>query len=407
MLQESMIWACLAYFVECQNKTIRTGFSLNMDILIAQIDVVCLAEGRKSNRRPSLVDRLMASLKKIIFLLQQVWLVLEWCVVFFPVPSKFPGGRRYLCTTMPWTIWPALVVLWGVCWMFYPSPTGGELALKNLDRLLDKSNQEESAAFACWLVQCDSNMFSDMKKISKTPNPGALDSPQPQYPPETESSDQSKAPSTLEGLGSLESHPTPPDASIPTIGSESGTNTTSDGVSSIHCPACGKAFSRRDVCTRHQKESCKKNRGRQSDHFIHLCPYPTCKRSESGHGFKRRAHLQQHLNHCDSHRQKLAESTESRMQHRDSISGGLGRERQANHNMSSDEVDGFKGESEGSDTGRKNPQKSKLEGMRRDLARELEKSEEESRRKRKRLEGLDARIRSLEREILDLSNGTE
>jgi hypothetical protein len=20
---------------------------------------------------------------------------------------------------MPWTIWPALVVLWGVCWMFY------------------------------------------------------------------------------------------------------------------------------------------------------------------------------------------------------------------------------------------------------------------------------------------------
>ncbi|KAI8679318.1 C2H2-type domain-containing protein [Fusarium keratoplasticum] len=23
---------------------------------------------------------------------------------------------------MPWTIWPALIVLWGVCWMFYPSP---------------------------------------------------------------------------------------------------------------------------------------------------------------------------------------------------------------------------------------------------------------------------------------------
>lgn len=29
-----------------------------------------------------------------------------------------PGRIRHLCTTMPWTIWPALVVLWGICWMF-------------------------------------------------------------------------------------------------------------------------------------------------------------------------------------------------------------------------------------------------------------------------------------------------
>lgn len=36
--------------------------------------------------------------------------------------SEFPGRIRPPCTTMPWTIWPALVVLWGVCWMFYPSP---------------------------------------------------------------------------------------------------------------------------------------------------------------------------------------------------------------------------------------------------------------------------------------------
>lgn len=36
--------------------------------------------------------------------------------------SEFPGRIRPPCTTMPWTIWPALIVLWGVCWMFYPSP---------------------------------------------------------------------------------------------------------------------------------------------------------------------------------------------------------------------------------------------------------------------------------------------
>jgi hypothetical protein len=34
--------------------------------------------------------------------------------------SLFPGTIRPRCTTMPWTIWPALVVLWGVCWMFRP-----------------------------------------------------------------------------------------------------------------------------------------------------------------------------------------------------------------------------------------------------------------------------------------------
>lgn len=33
--------------------------------------------------------------------------------------AEFPNRQRPLCTTMPWTIWPSLVVLWGVCWMFY------------------------------------------------------------------------------------------------------------------------------------------------------------------------------------------------------------------------------------------------------------------------------------------------
>lgn len=33
----------------------------------------------------------------------------------------FPNRQRPRCTTMPWNIWPSLVVLWGVCWMFYDS----------------------------------------------------------------------------------------------------------------------------------------------------------------------------------------------------------------------------------------------------------------------------------------------
>ena len=39
----------------------------------------------------------------------------------------FPNRKRIPCSTMPWMIRPSLVVLWGVCWMFYglsqPSPS--------------------------------------------------------------------------------------------------------------------------------------------------------------------------------------------------------------------------------------------------------------------------------------------
>jgi hypothetical protein len=39
---------------------------------------------------------------------------------------EFPNRKRPPCTTMPWCIWPALAVLWGVCWMFYPAYSGNE-----------------------------------------------------------------------------------------------------------------------------------------------------------------------------------------------------------------------------------------------------------------------------------------
>lgn len=41
-------------------------------------------------------------------------------ICLLALSSEFPNNFRHTCTTMPWTIWPALVVLWGVCWMFYP-----------------------------------------------------------------------------------------------------------------------------------------------------------------------------------------------------------------------------------------------------------------------------------------------
>ncbi|RYP91693.1 hypothetical protein DL770_002218 [Monosporascus sp. CRB-9-2] len=52
------------------------------------------------------------ALSFMLVLLLQRLLQLAW------IP-EFPNNFRHPCTTMPWTIWPALVVLWGVCWMFY------------------------------------------------------------------------------------------------------------------------------------------------------------------------------------------------------------------------------------------------------------------------------------------------
>ena len=44
--------------------------------------------------------------------------LLVYVLHFYRLFFEFPSGIRHTCTTMPWTIWPALVVLWGVCWMF-------------------------------------------------------------------------------------------------------------------------------------------------------------------------------------------------------------------------------------------------------------------------------------------------
>lgn len=36
--------------------------------------------------------------------------------------AEWPNGQRPLNTTWPWNVKPCLLVLWGVCWMFYGSP---------------------------------------------------------------------------------------------------------------------------------------------------------------------------------------------------------------------------------------------------------------------------------------------
>jgi hypothetical protein len=58
--------------------------------------------------------RIIHRLDKVLALWKMLIYVLQYLLF-----SEFPNRLRPPCTTMPWNIWPSLVVLWGVCWMFY------------------------------------------------------------------------------------------------------------------------------------------------------------------------------------------------------------------------------------------------------------------------------------------------
>ena len=61
--------------------------------------------------------------------------------------SKFLNKLHPLCTTMPWNIRSALVVLWGVCWMFYSPPTALQLDEFNANWESELSNINSGNSF--------------------------------------------------------------------------------------------------------------------------------------------------------------------------------------------------------------------------------------------------------------------
>lgn len=60
--------------------------------------------------------------------------------------TEWPSGKRPLSTTWPWPIRPALVVLWGVCWMFY---TQGQ---RNVDKPRPPVAQQLVEGSANWIL---------------------------------------------------------------------------------------------------------------------------------------------------------------------------------------------------------------------------------------------------------------
>ena len=67
-------------------------------------------ERAEEREREDLIRRFLSQFWRLVYLV-----FLSLCDY-----SEFPRGWRPPCTTMPWNIRPALLVLWGVCWMFYP-----------------------------------------------------------------------------------------------------------------------------------------------------------------------------------------------------------------------------------------------------------------------------------------------
>lgn len=64
-----------------------------------------------------LVQRLLTLAFQALLLLRIFQFLLK--DIGFEGFGVFPNRQRPRCTTMPWNLWPSLVVLWGVCWMFY------------------------------------------------------------------------------------------------------------------------------------------------------------------------------------------------------------------------------------------------------------------------------------------------
>jgi hypothetical protein len=88
-------------------------------------------EGRRElqneqEERGENIQRQIEHIQRLLAYFTMLWLKLYEILRFFCKFSEFPDRIRPPCTTMPWTIWPALVVLWGVCWMYRP-PIGDRL----------------------------------------------------------------------------------------------------------------------------------------------------------------------------------------------------------------------------------------------------------------------------------------
>lgn len=264
------------------------------------------------------LQQLFLNLEKILIF----WAKVLYLLLLFSHISEFPNSLRPPCTTMPWTIWPALVVLWGVCWMFY-TPCDLDWEAGQFEDA-NPGYQMPSQYSLCSYSEKGTHLLPDLDSIPpnfnyNAPNLGerqsdSLDLEQQlqQFIPEPAVNFW-----TPTSIGSVLTSSTvnPQDTIAVPISTDGVPHTTAVAASATSYNVTNApqeatedrrlegAESRADAtllegaCST-TTDGLHTNPSRKSKHGQiekYHCPYPDCNHSRPGAGFRRKDHLDQHL----------------------------------------------------------------------------------------------------------------
>ncbi|QGI96237.1 hypothetical protein CEK26_009306 [Fusarium fujikuroi] len=266
---------------------------------------------------------------------------------------EFPNNIRHTCTTMPWTIFPALLVLWGVCWMFIigssqPEPEWGNATDPTISPLpaaydfhadfygigieegpqgsvADSSDNRpyvnhdtledlfpgDGQSMSDLIhpltfvgdIPLDPNFLStDMTSHSDSGNMELAAQDTAEILPAAAMEDSTLRACISAGDGGERDDTGSADSSSyghRTINSDEAGETKSRFV----CPDCQRTFARPFTLSRHRTE---KHNHPSSLEAALLCPNRGCKRSK-GKPFKREFHLKRHLENCNHSQEDLGQ----------------------------------------------------------------------------------------------------
>ncbi|KAJ4029252.1 hypothetical protein NW756_014356 [Fusarium oxysporum] len=268
---------------------------------------------------------------------------------------EFPNNMRHVCTTMPWTILPALLVLWGVCWMFIigpgdlqpekfnapvptfsPAPAGYDFLDNSgpayyeygLQSVLmpepsntgyDQPSTIDSLLFdnvgasidPIYLVQA-APQDPDFLSFDVLPRNSAGNTETPAKEGFVEALPVAVAPDPiLQAYGDAKrQEPFNPTVNVALVGQ--GVQNASGSQKSksyFACPKCQQTFATSFTLNRHQIEAHKDATSSPEESFP--CPNRGCRRSEGGSPFKRLYNLNRHLQVCKHNPNVSTSSAES------------------------------------------------------------------------------------------------
>ncbi|PNP60576.1 hypothetical protein FNYG_14679 [Fusarium nygamai] len=264
---------------------------------------------------------------------------------------EFPNNMRHVCRTMPWTILPALLVLWGVCWMFILGP--GDLepekskapvpTFSSAPAAYDFFDNSGPAYYdfglqSVFMPETSTTGFDQHPTIDSLPfdndsagvDPIYLVQAAPQDPvflsfdvlprnsagiTETSSKEELTGAlptavtpdSILQSYGDTNSQePFNPMVNVASVVQGVQNTGGQKSTSSFVCSKCQQTFATSFTLNRHQTEAHKHAASSPEGSFP--CPNRGCKRSEGGSPFKRLYNLKRHLRGC-KHNPKVSTST--------------------------------------------------------------------------------------------------